>query len=192
MMSPREYTPFDARANHDGTMNIYADGVALPGGQGLTSEAVLRVLSRFARDNGTILLTTVQLNGKLTRDLVDGTGTAVPYYEPAAPEQQVEAEADGGLDEELLLAAMKTRGASGAADYEEPVYTPALRKRRVALQLDSAESIPDFDVEGDIRKAISARKAPANVRTLVVSGVAVGAAAVVGIIFYLLSGSVLA
>lgn len=192
MMSPREYTPFDARANHDGTMNIYADGVALPGGQGLSADAVLRVLSRFARDSGTILLTTAQLNGSVTRDLIDGTGTAVPYYEPKAAAEEATAEAEGTVDEDLLLAAMKTRGANGAAEYEEPVYTPAPRRRRAVLELSAAESIPDFDIEADIRKSMAAGPNPPSMRTLIVAGCSVGAAAVAGVIFYMLSGSILA
>lgn len=192
MMNPRECTPFDAQANHDGTMNIYADGVALPAGQGLSPEAVLRVLSRFARESGTILLTTAQLNGTVTRDLIDGTGTAVPYYEPKAAEEEGASEAEGIVDEELLLAALKTRGADVAPGYEEPVYTPAPRRRRAVLELSAAESIPDFDVEGDIRKSMASRSNPPSLRTIVVAGCSVGAAAVAGVIFYLFSGSILA
>lgn len=192
MMSPREYTPFDARANHDGTMNIYADGAALPGGQGLSPEAALRVLSRFARGNGPILLTTAQLNGTATRDLIDGNGSAVPYYEPKAAEEESATETEIAVDEDLLLAAMKNRGAHVAAGYEEPDYTPVPRRRRAVLELNAAEAIPDFDVEADIRKSMGARSNPPSLRTIVVAGCSVGAAVVAGIIFYLFSGSILA
>lgn len=189
-----EFAEFGARTNHDGTLNIYADGAALPGGQNLTEEALLRVLSRFAGEEGTVLLTTMQLNGTVTRDLIDETGTAIPYYEPAQKSPgEPEHEEDPHRDDDLLLAAMKTRGTPGSSTWEEPAAAAVPRHPRMKLELSSTALIPEYDVEGDIRKALSSSTAkPAGLRTMMITGCAVAAAAVAGVAFYLLSGSILA
>lgn len=183
------YIPFDARLNLDGTVNIFADGNPLPGGQGLSTAATLRVLSRYARENGTVLMTTVQLNGRITRDLIDGSGGSVPYYVPAeAAAVEDPTEPAAPEDDELLLASLKTRGA-GAEPAQE--YVPQHIQVRKVRPLDAAEAIPDFDVEGDIRKAMATQRPAPNMRVLVLVlvGMVVAAAAAAG--FYLVSGSLL-
>ncbi|MCC3299485.1 hypothetical protein [Arthrobacter caoxuetaonis] len=183
------YIPFDARLNVDGTVNIFADGNPLPGGQGLSTEAVLRVLSRYARENGTVLMTTVQLNGRITRDLIDGSGSAVPYYVPAEKaivEDLVEPAAPE--DEELLLASLKTRGAGAEP---APEYVPQRLQARRVRPLEAVEEIPDFDVEGDIRKAMASQKTPANMRVIVLVIIGVVVAAAAAAVFYAVSGSLL-
>lgn len=183
------YIPFDARLNMDGTVNIFADGNPLPGGQGLSTGAVLRILSLYAKENGTVLMTTVQLNGRVTRDLIDGSGGSVPYYVPAEAEAEAATEEDTAVDnEDVLLAALKTRGAvPGAAPAGE--YVPQTPKARRVRPLDASEAIPDYDVEGDIRKAMATNRAPVNMRLITIVLIGILAAAVAAYIFNSISGS---
>ncbi|MGK3708816.1 hypothetical protein [Arthrobacter sp. IK3] len=191
-MTAAAYIPFDARLNIDGTVNIFADGIPLPGGQGLGTADAVRVLSRYARENGTVLMSTVQLNGTVTRDIIDGTGTAVPYYDPTLDAAEAADEEAGQLEgEEVLMAALKTRGAvPGAPPAAE--YTPRARSTRRVQPLEAAEAIPDFDVEGDLRKALAARKNPVNVRAVILLVIGVIIAAAAAAAFYAVSGSLFA
>lgn len=183
-----EYIPLNARVNHNGTVDVLVDGVDVPGGSGLSMAMVLQLLTRYAGENGKLLMTTTHPNGNVTRDLVSETGEITPFY-PEAMGRAGAASAACTLPtdspEEALLQALKQRGRRiGYTDIAaiEPAAATPPATTRVKM---GEGAIPTFDVEADIMKTLAPKSPPrsklmlmivAVIITLgVLGGVAVGA-----------------
>ncbi|MBT2555622.1 hypothetical protein [Arthrobacter sp. ISL-5] len=67
----------------------------MSGGSGLTM-AVLQLLTRYAGENGKLLMTATHPNGRVTRDLVSETGEVTPFYPDARDADPVTARAVAG------------------------------------------------------------------------------------------------
>lgn len=168
-----EYIPLNARVNHDGTVDVLVDGVDLPGGSGLSMAMVLQLLTRYAGENGKLLMTTTHPNGNVTRDLVSETGEITPFY-PEATSRGDAAPAAGALpadtSEEALLQALKQRGRRiGYTDIAaiEPAAAAAPATTRVRM---GEGAIPKFDVEADIMKTMSSKNPPrSKTKTMIVA-----------------------
>lgn len=166
------YTALEARLNHDGTAALTVDGQELPGCGALAMDAVLDILVRYARQNGTLLLTSTHPNGRITHDLVSPEGEVTPYYPPQQTLAEHAAEAaDADPAEAVVFDALRRHGRRRAG---EPVPAPAAPagplKTRVQL---GAGDIPRFDVEADIAKAQAAKNPPRSRTKAIVIAVAV-------------------
>ncbi|ACL42386.1 hypothetical protein Achl_4435 (plasmid) [Pseudarthrobacter chlorophenolicus A6] len=179
-----EYTALEARVNHDGTVDVLVNGSPVPAGCGLTMAAVLELLTRYAGENGKLLMTTTHPNGRVTRDLVSETGEVTPFYPDARTEPSAASETAPDPSHDELYQALKNSGRRvGYADIAstEPVQAIAPSTTRVKL---GEGAVPKFDVEADIEKALSAKKPPRStaktmviavvITLLVLGGLAVG------------------
>lgn len=185
-----EYTALEARVNHDGTVDVLVNGSPVPAGSGLTMAAVLELLTRYAAENGKLLMTTTHPNGRVTRDLVSETGEVTPFYPDARTRVSAvvpEAEHDPSHDE-LYQVLKKSGRRLGYADIaaREPVQAVAPSTTRVML---GEGAVPKFDVEADIEKALSAKKPPMSkakmmILALVITIAVLGGLAVAGWMFF--------
>lgn len=179
-----EYTPLEARVNPDGTVDVVVDGAALPGGSGLAMAAVMELLTRYAAENGKLLMTTTHPNGSVTRDLVSETGEVTPFYPEASAMGPSGSAADPS--QEALLDALRQRGRRKVGYSEIVAAPPVAAVAPATTRVKMGEgAIPKYDVEADIEKALSSKKAPPMSKTktmilavvitvLVLGGLAVG------------------
>lgn len=184
-----EYIPLEARVNHNGTVDVLIDGAAVPGGSGLTREAVLRLLTRYAAENGKLLMTTTHPNGSVARDLVSETGEVTPFYPEATTGRTVPlaarpVSADPSHEDLYQALQRSTRRKVGYADLAaaDPVRSVAPATNRVKM---GEGAIPKFNVEADIIKAMSDHKPPRStaktmILALVVTALVLGGLAVAG------------
>jgi hypothetical protein len=157
-----EYIPLEARVNPDGSVDVLIDGTAVPGGSGLTMASVLQLLTRYAGENGKLLMTTTHPNGSVTRDLVDETGAVTPFY-PEVKTRAETAAAAGDPSEEALLQVLKQSGRRRVG-YSEIVAAPVAPSVPATTRVKMGEgAIPKFDVEADIQKTLTSKK-PSNTR----------------------------
>lgn len=155
-----EYTALEARVNHNGSVDVLVDGSPVPAGTGLSMGAVLELLTRYASENGKLLMTTTHPNGSVTRDLVSETGEVTPFYPEAKPNpvNPTAGRSAGNSHEDLYRELRKNTRRVVLADIAaEPVHPVAPATTRVKL---GEGSIPTFDVEADIKKALSASNPP--------------------------------
>lgn len=155
-----EYTALEARVNHNGSVDVLVDGSPVPAGTGLSMGEVLELLTRYASENGKLLMTTTHPNGSVTRDLVSETGEVTPFYPDAKPKPvNPTVERSAGHSQEDLYRELRknTRRVALADIAAEPVQPVAPATTRVKL---GEGSIPTFDVEADIQKALSASNPP--------------------------------
>lgn len=189
-----EYIPLEARVNHNGTVDVLIDGAAIPGGSGLTMASVLQLLTRYAGENGKLLMTTTHPNGSVTRDLVSETGEVTPFYPEARTRgmDTVTAAARAAASDpshEALYQVLKQRGRrrvgySEIADAQSVTVTAPATTRVTMGEGD----IPKYDVEADIIKALSSKKPPRSkaktmVLALVITVLVLGGLAVAGWLF---------
>jgi hypothetical protein len=157
-----EYIPLEARVNPNGSVDVMIDGTAVPGGSGLPMASVLQLLTRYAGENGKLLMTTTHPNGSVTRDLVDETGEVTPFYPEVKP-RAVTAAAAGDPSEEALLQVLKQSGRRRVG-YSEIAAAPVAPAAPVTTRVKMGEgAIPKYDVEADIMKAMS-KKPPVNTK----------------------------
>lgn len=182
-----EYTPLEARVNHDGTVDVLIDGTQLPGGSGLTMESLLQLLARFAAENGKLLMTTTHPNGNVTRDLVSETGEVEPFYPDARGRHKAGPSTSDPAHEQLLLT-LKQRGRR--VGYPDIVAAPAPAPQAPAttrVKLGEG-AIQKFDVEKDVKKALAPKKpqrssAKTMILALAITVLGLGALAVGGWMF---------
>lgn len=177
-----EYTPLEARVNHDGTVDVLIDGSAVPAGSGLTMEAVLHLLTRYAGENGKLLMTTTHPNGRVTRDLVSETGEVTPFY----PEVKAEAAAKAAADashEDLYQVLKRSSRRVVLADIASVQPAQAVAPTTTRIKMGEG-AVPTYDIESDIQKALSSKKPPRStaktmilaviITVVVLGGLAVG------------------
>lgn len=156
-----EYIPLEARVNPNGTVDVLVEGAAVPGGSGLTMASVLQLLTRYAGENGKLLMTTTHPNGSVTRDLVSETGEVTPFYPETKP-RAAAAAAVADPSEDALLQVLKQSGRRRVG-YSEIAAAPAAAAAPVTTRVKMGEgAIPKYDVEADIMKAMASAKPPAS------------------------------
>lgn len=157
-----EYIPLEARVNPNGSVDVLIEGAAVPGGSGLTMASVLQLLTRYAGENGKLLMTTTHPNGSVTRDLVSETGEITPFY-PEVKSRAVTATAAADPTEEALLQVLKQRGRRRVGYAEIAAAPPVGATAPATTRVKMGEgAIPKFDVEADIQKTLSSKKPPAS------------------------------
>lgn len=186
-----EYTPLEARVNHDGSVDVLVNGSPVPAGSRLTMDAVLQLLTRYAGEHGKLLMTTTHPNGSVTRDLISETGEVTPFYPEVRTAGPAAAEAAAAPDpsQDELYQVLKSNGRRvGLADIAAapPVQAVAPSTTRVKM---GEGAVPKFDVEADIEKALSAKKPPRSTKktmiiALVVTLAVLGGLAVAGWLFF--------
>jgi hypothetical protein len=158
-----EYIPLEARVNPNGSVDVLIDGTVVPGGSGLTMASVLQLLSRYAGENGKLLMTTTHPNGSVTRDLVDETGEVTPFYPEVKP-RAVTAGVTADPSEDALLQVLKQSGRRRVG-YSEIVSAPVPPAAPATTRVKMGEgAIPKYDVEADIQKTLSSKKPPATTK----------------------------
>lgn len=178
-----EYIPLEARVNPDGSVDVLIDGTAVPGGSGLTMASVLQLLTRYAGENGKLLMTTTHPNGSVTRDLVDETGAVTPFYPEVKP--RAVTAAAGDPSEEVLLQVLKQSGRRRVG-YSEIVAAPVAPSAPATTRVKMGEgAIPKFDVEADIQKTLT-KKPPASTRqrlivTVILTVIVLAVVALIGL-----------
>ncbi|MBG0738665.1 hypothetical protein IV500_04420 [Paeniglutamicibacter antarcticus] len=162
-----EYIPLQARVNPDGSVDVLIDSAAVPGGSGLTMASLLQLLTRYARENGKLMMTTTHPNGSVTRDLVSEAGEITPFYPEAGP-QSVKAAVSADPSEEALLQVLKQSG-QRRVGYSEIATAPPVAAAPATTRVTMGEgAIPKFDVEADIQKAMSSKKPPASTKQRII------------------------
>lgn len=158
-----EYIPLEARVNPNGSVDVLVDGAAVPGGSGLAMASVLQLLTRYAGENGKLLMTTTHPNGSVTRDLVSEAGEITPFY-PEVKSREVAAAASSDPSEEALLQVLKQSGRRRVG-YSEIAAAPVAAAAPATTRVKMGEgAIPKFDVEADIQKTLSSKKPPASTK----------------------------
>ncbi|GAA4033973.1 hypothetical protein GCM10023063_17330 [Arthrobacter methylotrophus] len=181
-----EYIPLEARVNPNGSVDVLIDGIAVPGGSGLAMASVLQLLTRYAGENGKLLMTTTHPNGSVTRDLVDETGEITPFYPEVKPRAVTAFAAAGDPSEEALLQALKQSGRRRVG-YTEIVAAPVTPAAPVTTRVKMGEgAIPKYDVEADIQKTLSSKKPPASTRqrlivTVILTVIVLAVVALIGL-----------
>ncbi|MCU6479082.1 hypothetical protein [Arthrobacter sp. A2-55] len=179
-----QHPVIDVRIDYSGSVDIFAGGQIIPGCEGLNRETALVLMARYARRHGTLFMASTHPNGTVTYDLVDEEGNVTPVIEEApskdepeelAPslqlEQAFEAALTGGPVSSDLMGAgdgFPAGPPGGSGDNPPPFATAA---------------IPDFDIEGDARRATAKgpQKRPRWV-LLILLGLAMAAAACIGVL----------
>jgi hypothetical protein len=157
-----EYIPLEARVNPNGSVDVLIDGAAVPGGSGLSMASVLQLLTRYAGENGKLLMTTTHPNGSVTRDLVSETGEITPFYPDVKP--RAVTAAAGDPSEEALLQVLKQSGRRRVG-FNEIVAAPVAPAAPATTRVKMGEgAIPKYDVEADIQKTLSSKKPPASTK----------------------------
>lgn len=179
-----EYIPLDARVNYDGTIDVLVDGAALPGSTGLARDAVLDLLCRYAGDNGKVLMTTTHPNGRITRDVISENGDVTPFYVdvPENPVRVGDGVPEPDRFDDALLHILHRAGSRRvtlpeASSLQAP-ETTAPAKARVKL---GEGSIPKYDVEADIMKALAVKSAPPSRTRVLVTVIAVTVMSLAGL-----------
>ncbi|MET4144048.1 hypothetical protein [Arthrobacter sp. UYCo732] len=176
-----EYTPLEARVNHNGTVDVLVDGSAVPAGSGLSMGEVVQLLTRYAGENGKLLMTTTHPNGRVTRDLVSETGEVTPFYPEAKPAAPAAAAATAEPShEELYQALRNSTRRVGLADIASVPAAQSVAPTTTRVKMGEG-AVPKVDVEADIQKALSAKKPPRSSAKTMILAVIVTVAILAGL-----------
>lgn len=158
-----EYIPLEARVNPNGSVDVLVDGETVPGGSGLAMPAVLQLLTRYAAENGKLLMTTTHPDGSVTRDLVSETGEVTPFYPEVTPSAKTVAAASDPSEEALLqVLKQSSRRRVGYSEIAAAPVAPAAPTRTRVKMGEGA--IPKYDVEADIQKTLASKKHPPSTK----------------------------